>query len=48
VSWTAIMLFGTGDLARAVEIGAKAMALSLSREGAQESMPYRSEVLGSE
>jgi ribokinase len=48
VSWTAIMLFGTGDLARAVEIGAKAMALSLSREGAQESMPNRSEVLGSE
>ena len=48
VSWTAIALLGTGDLARAVEIGAKAMALSLAREGAQESMPYRSEVLGSE
>ena len=46
VSWTAITLLATGDLARAVEIGAKAMALSLSREGAQESMPYRSEVLG--
>lgn len=45
VSWTAIALLGTGDLARAVEIGAKAMALSLAREGAQESMPYRSEVL---
>jgi len=36
----------TEDLAQAVEIGAKAMALSLSREGAQESTPYRSEVLG--
>jgi sugar/nucleoside kinase (ribokinase family) len=47
VSWTAIALLATGDLARATEIGAKAMALSLSREGAQESMPYRSEVLGS-
>ena len=46
VSWTAIALLGTGDLARAIEIGAKAMALSLAREGAQESMPYRSEVLG--
>jgi ribokinase len=48
VSWTAIALLSTGDLARAAEIGATAMALSLSREGAQESMPYRSEVLGSE
>jgi ribokinase len=48
VSWTAIMLLWTGDLARAVEIAAKAMALSLSREGAQESMPYRSEVLANE
>jgi ribokinase len=48
VSWTAITLLWTGDLARATEIGAKAMALSLSRAGAQESMPYRSEVLGSE
>jgi len=36
---------GTGDLGRAIEIGAKAMALSLAREGAQESMPYRSGVL---
>jgi sugar/nucleoside kinase (ribokinase family) len=46
LSWTAITLVATGDLAQAVEIGAKAMALSLSREGAQESTPYRSEVLG--
>ena len=45
ISWTAITLLATGDLAQAVEIGAKAMALSLSREGAQESTPYRSEVL---
>lgn len=45
VSWTAIALLGTGDLGRAIEIGAKAMALSLAREGAQESMPYRSGVL---
>jgi ribokinase len=44
-SWTAIALLATGELAQAVEIGAKAMALSLSREGAQESTPYRSEVL---
>jgi ribokinase len=48
VSWTAITLLATGDLARSVEIGAKAMAISLSREGAQESAPYRSEVLGTE
>jgi ribokinase len=45
ISWTAITLLATGDLAQAVGIGAKAMALSLSREGAQESTPYRSEVL---
>jgi ribokinase len=45
ISWTAITLLATGDLGKAVEIGAKAMALSLSREGAQESTPYRSEVL---
>jgi ribokinase len=45
VSWTGIMLLETGDLARAVEIGAKAMSMSLARDGAQESMPYRSEVL---
>jgi ribokinase len=45
VSWTAIALLGTGDLGRAIQIGAKAMGLSLAREGAQESMPYRSEVL---
>jgi ribokinase len=47
VSWAAITLLETGDLARAVEIGAKAMAMSLGRDGAQESMPYRSEVLDS-
>ena len=40
------LALATGDLAQAVEIGAKAMALSLSREGAQESTPCRSEVLG--
>jgi ribokinase len=48
VSWTAATLLATEDLARAVEIGAKAMAMSMAREGAQESMPYRSEVLGGE
>jgi ribokinase len=48
VSWTAATLLATGDLARAVEIGAKAMAMSMAREGAQESMPYCSEVLGGE
>ena len=48
VSWTAITLLETGDLARAVEIGAKAMAMSLARAGAQESMPYRSEVMENE
>jgi hypothetical protein len=34
LSWTAITLLATGDLAQAVEIAARAMALSLSREGA--------------
>jgi len=48
VSWTAITLLATEDLAHAVETGAKAMAMSMAREGAQESMPYRSEVLKGE
>jgi sugar/nucleoside kinase (ribokinase family) len=47
VAWTAITLLATGDLTRAAEIGAKAMAMSRPREGAQESMPYRNEVLDS-
>jgi sugar/nucleoside kinase (ribokinase family) len=34
----------TGDLSRAAYVGAQAMAFSLSRHGAQDSMPYRSEL----
>jgi ribokinase len=44
VAWTAITLAMTGDLAHAVRAGAEAMAFSLSRPGAQDSLPYRSEL----
>jgi ribokinase len=44
VAWTAITLAMTGDLAQAVRAGAEAMAFSLSRPGAQDSLPYRSEL----
>ena len=40
-AWAAIR---TGDLANAVRLGAKAMAVSFSRHGALDSMPYPSEV----
>ena len=43
-AWAAITLATTGNLAYAANIGAHAMALSLSRRGAQESMPYPSEL----
>jgi ribokinase len=43
-AWTGIALEITGDLACAAYVGAEAMAFSLSRHGAQDSMPYRSEL----
>jgi ribokinase len=43
VAWAAITLAMTGDLAQAARVGAEAMAFSLSRAGAQDSLPYRSE-----
>jgi ribokinase len=44
VAWAAITLAMTGDLAQAARVGAEAMAFSLSRAGAQDSLPYRSEL----
>jgi ribokinase len=44
VAWAAITLAMTADLAKAARAGAEAMAFSLSRAGAQESSPYRSEL----
>lgn len=44
VAWTSITLAMTGDLAQAARAGAEAMAFSLSRPGAQDSLPYRSEL----
>jgi ribokinase len=44
VAWAGITLAMTGDLARATRAGAEAMAFSLSRAGAQDSSPYRSEL----
>ena len=43
-AWSGIALALTGDLSRAAYVGAQAMAFSLSRHGAQDSMPYRSEL----
>jgi ribokinase len=43
-TWAAITLTMTGDLSRAAQVGAEAMAFSLSRYGAQDSMPYFSEL----
>jgi ribokinase len=43
-AWAAITLALTNDLECAVNIGAQAMAFSLSREGAQESLPYPTEL----
>jgi ribokinase len=44
VAWAAITLSTTSDLAKAARAGAEAMAFSLSRPGAQDSLPYRSEL----
>jgi ribokinase len=44
VAWASITLAMTGDLAHAARAGAEAMAFSLSRPGAQDSLPYRSEL----
>ena len=44
VAWAGITLAITEDLARATYLGAEAMAFSLSRHGAQDSMPYASEL----
>jgi ribokinase len=44
VAWAGITLAITDDLACATYLGAQAMAFSLSRHGAQDSMPYASEL----
>ena len=44
VAWASITLAMTGDLAQAARAGSEAMAFSLSRPGAQDSLPYRSEL----
>jgi ribokinase len=44
VAWASITLAMTGDLARDARAGAEATAFSLSRPGAQDSLPYRSEL----
>ena len=43
-AWAGITLAITDDLACAIYLGAQAMAFSLSRPGAQDSMPYASEL----
>ncbi|MBV8814677.1 MAG: hypothetical protein JO271_09315 [Verrucomicrobia bacterium] len=43
-AWAGITLTMTGDLSQAAYMGAEAMAVSLSRHGAQDSMPRRSEL----
>ena len=43
-AWAGITLAVTDDLTRAIYLGAQAMAFSLSRPGAQDSMPYPSEL----
>jgi sugar/nucleoside kinase (ribokinase family) len=43
-AWAGITLAVTEDLVRAAHVGAKAMAFSVSRRGAQDSMPYPSEL----
>ena len=44
VAWAGITLVMTGSLARAAFMGAEALAFSLARHGAQDSMPYPSEL----
>ncbi|HEX6566520.1 MAG TPA: PfkB family carbohydrate kinase [Chthoniobacterales bacterium] len=47
-AWAGIALAKTGDLAYATYVGAQALAFSRSRHGAEDSMPYASELsLGS-
>jgi sugar/nucleoside kinase (ribokinase family) len=43
-AWAGITLAMTGSLGRAAFIGAEALAFSLARHGAQDSMPYPSEL----
>jgi ribokinase len=43
-AWAGITLLMTGSLARAAFMGAEALAFSLARHGAQDSMPYPSEL----
>ncbi|MBV8214723.1 MAG: hypothetical protein JOZ08_16065 [Verrucomicrobia bacterium] len=43
-AWAGITLALTGDLVRAASVGAEAMAFNVSRRGAQDSMPYPSEL----
>jgi ribokinase len=43
-AWAGVTLAESGDLAYATYVGAQAMAFSISRHGAEDSMPYRSEL----
>jgi ribokinase len=43
-AWAGIALARSGDLAYATYVGAQAMAFSFSRHGAEDSMPYASEL----
>lgn len=43
-AWAGITLARSGDLAYAAYVGAQALAFSLSRHGAEDSMPYASEL----
>jgi ribokinase len=43
-AWAGIALANSGDLAYAAYVGAQAMAFSFSRHGAEDSMPYASEL----
>jgi ribokinase len=43
-AWAGIALANSGDLAYATYVGAQAMAFSFSRHGAEDSMPYQSEL----
>jgi ribokinase len=47
-AWAGITLALSGNLAHAALIGAEALAFSLERHGAQDSMPYPSELLNGE
>jgi ribokinase len=43
-AWAGVALVSSGDLAYAADVGARAMAFSFSQHGAEDSMPYPSEL----